>query len=214
MQSECVNSQEAACHLEMIRTLMERTALYRRALAPVMIAVGIIGCTAAGIGWEWLGDISANTFVAYWLSVALIVIAVVLGIIRRQALSDHEPFWSLPTRRVVESMLPSLLIGMFAAVMMSALNTSGMSLVRWLPGIWMVQYGIALHGAGFFTLRGIRLFGCIVLSIGAGLLVFEMIQGPGHTSTQRLNAIMGFGFGLSHLACGIYLILREKTARP
>ena len=31
----------AAEHLEIIRTLMERSALYRRTLAPIMLSVGV-----------------------------------------------------------------------------------------------------------------------------------------------------------------------------
>ena len=37
----------AAEHLQVIRTLMERSALYRRALAPVMLVSGVLGTGAA-----------------------------------------------------------------------------------------------------------------------------------------------------------------------
>ena len=40
----------AAENLQTIRTLMERSALYRRALAPIMTYNGVVGCVAAVIG--------------------------------------------------------------------------------------------------------------------------------------------------------------------
>ena len=40
----------AAEHLQTIRTLMERSALYRRALAPIMTFAGAVGTAAAASG--------------------------------------------------------------------------------------------------------------------------------------------------------------------
>ncbi len=40
----------AAEQLQTIRTLMERSAVYRRALAPIMLFVGFVGVLAAAIG--------------------------------------------------------------------------------------------------------------------------------------------------------------------
>ena len=43
MQSICMETKWAVDNLQTIRTLMERSALYRRALAPIMILAGTIG---------------------------------------------------------------------------------------------------------------------------------------------------------------------------
>jgi len=51
VQSMYMESNWAAEHLQVIRTLMERSALYRRALAPIMIFNGVVGLAAAGLGW-------------------------------------------------------------------------------------------------------------------------------------------------------------------
>jgi len=37
-------------NLQTIRTLMERSALYRRALAPILLFAGTLGVTAAAVG--------------------------------------------------------------------------------------------------------------------------------------------------------------------
>jgi len=55
----------AAEHLQTIRTLMERSALYRRALAPIMIFNGAVGTIAAllGVGIKIESPLS---FILFW----------------------------------------------------------------------------------------------------------------------------------------------------
>ena len=50
-QSIIMESNWAAEHLQVIRTLMERASLYRRALAPIMIYNGLLGISAGALGW-------------------------------------------------------------------------------------------------------------------------------------------------------------------
>ena len=61
----------AAEHLQVIRTLMERSALYRRALAPVMIFNGVLGLAGGALGWA-LQIGSVPGFVGCWAGVALL----------------------------------------------------------------------------------------------------------------------------------------------
>ncbi len=102
-----MESNWAAENLQTIRTLMERSALYRHALAPIMLFAGVIGVLATAIGFD-----SASGF-APILWRALVgsgdgTIAGAFFIIRRQALKNNEPFWSPPTRRVAMALVPPL----------------------------------------------------------------------------------------------------------
>ena len=54
MQSISMESNWAAENLQTIRTLMERSAVYRRALAPVMTYVGVVGIIG-GVAGQLLG---------------------------------------------------------------------------------------------------------------------------------------------------------------
>ena len=74
--------------------------------------------------------------------------------------------------------------------------------------VWTVFYALALHAAGFFTLRGIRLFAWLVLIIG--LVLGAYYEGPKRQFELSGNQLMGFVFGLSHVACGIYLYFTER----
>src|ERR1035438_7357056 len=71
MQSALMESNWAAEHLQVIRTLMERSALYRRALAPIMIFNGVVGLAAAALGWT-LRVGSPHAFILFWAGVAAV----------------------------------------------------------------------------------------------------------------------------------------------
>src|SRR5205823_7898001 len=73
IQSSAMESDWAAENLRVIRTLMERSAIYRRALAPMMLLAGGAGTVAATAGW--LAGIEApRAFSGYWLGVAVLTI--------------------------------------------------------------------------------------------------------------------------------------------
>jgi hypothetical protein len=201
-----METNQAAEHLEVIRTLMERSALYRRALAPIMFLAGSLGAVATGIGLTLELD-SIRAFGALWLVTAVIVVAGALLIARRQALKDHEPFWSPPTRRVSQALLLPLTAGLLFSCILMALDFGRM---RWLFIFQNVLfYGCALHAAGFFMPRGIRLFAWIIILLGtAALLIMPLARIKPDPALDHL--LMGFFFGALHLAYGTYLHLTER----
>src|SRR6202050_932777 len=98
-----MQSEWAAENLQVIRTLMERSAVYRRALAPLMGAVGATGLLAA-LGASLVNARTARAFAACWLAVGIICVAEAFLLIRRQALKEADAFWSPPTRRVAQAL--------------------------------------------------------------------------------------------------------------
>lgn len=193
-------------HLQVIRTLMERSAVYRRALAPIMLWAGALGVLAAGAGVALRVD-SIRGFGGLWLMTAVVVVAGAFLIARRQALKDHEPFWSPPTRRVAQALLPPLAAGLMFSLILLVFE-AGHS--RWLfifPNV--LFYGCALHAAGFFMPRGMKLFAWLIIVSGAGvLLLIPMAQTEPNPVLD--HTLMGFYFGVLHLAYGAYLYLTEK----
>lgn len=207
----------AAEHLQVIRTLMERSALYRRALAPVMICAGTIGSLAAVVG-ALLQMRSGSVFIIYWFCVGAVAVASALLLTRRQALKQAEPFWSPPTRRVVQAMLPALAAGFFlgALTLLSASAGTPMHVrlpePEWvsfigLPAVWAILYGCSMHAAGFYATRGMRLFGWLICLTGCA--VFWLTCKTDQALPIMGNATMGFFFGALHLAYGTYLYFTE-----
>lgn len=196
----------AAENLQTIRTLMERSGLYRRALAPIMLLAGIAGLVAMGIGLKCHLD-SQWAFGALWLGTAVVVVMGALLITRRQALKDDEKFWSPPTKRVALALALPLFVGMVLGAVLCLSPGAGDFMIL-LPFLWAMLYGCALNAAGFFMHRGVKWFGwCFVILASVILGIFAVADQDFGLSPHYL---MGFFFGLLHLLYGIYLYLTEK----
>lgn len=194
-------------HLQVIRTLMERSALYRRTLAPIMLYVGAVG-TLACLGGLAFGIDGPGRFYAWWLCAAVAAIAGAFLIARRQAVREGEPFWSPPALRVAQAMAPPLAAGL---VLSAALALFDAAPPR---GLFVLAntlfYGCAVHAAGFFTPRGMKLFGWMVILLSAGGSAVLAVLEPAVPGSQLAHAIMGCVFGVLHLAYGAYLYVTER----
>lgn len=195
-------------HLQIIRTLMERSALYRRALAPIMIFCGVVGIAGGGAGWVLRVE-SPRAFVLFWAGAAAFAFAGSFLLVRRQALKDSEPFWSPPTRRIAQAMLPALFVGCGAGALLGLPQGSSAIPVWWLPSIWMGLYGCAIHAAGFFMPRGMKVFGWGYILLG-GAIFWRFTFLPEAPPMIRAHLLMGGAFGGLHLAYGVYLYFTEK----
>lgn len=215
-----MNPKWAEENLQTIRTLMERSALYRRALAPVMIFVSAMGIGGGIVGWQLHID-STRGFLLLWIGVAIVALAGALLLVRRQALKDDEAFWSPPTRRVAQALMPAFLVGLALA---------GLALFRFshppigtideeyveaklgnLISLWACCYGCAIHAAGFFMPRGVRWLGWVFILSGISLAASQMIPGKG-VLVGPPHLLMADIFGGLHLAYGIYLYFTEKKS--
>jgi hypothetical protein len=219
MQSHAMNPNLAEQNLQTIRLLMERSALYRRALAPIMLVAGVLGLIAAGVGL-CLPQESPQAFGALWLGTACIVVTLTFLLARRQAFKDDEPFWSPPTYRVGQALLPPLFAGMLLGGLMTTLYSSYPAPKFWAAIIWMLFYGCALHSAGFFMARGIKWFGWVFIASAFIIIIFGNCTGclwerpdacPWFFALKP-DAIMGFFFGGLHVAYGTYLYFTEKKS--
>ena len=210
-------------NLQVIRTLMERSALYRRALAPVMLSVGCIGIAGWGLGERWSNSPSGREsypdFYAVWSIVAAIAIGVSILIIRRQALRSAEPIWTTPMKKICYAMAPALFAGLLAAVWHSEGYSQYGDAWRVIP-LWGLLYGCALHSAGEYISRGVRLlawafiivaslWACLIFCTAAGIHQIGVHRGE-PVLLMRPHAIMGLTFGGLHLLAGIYLYFTEK----
>ena len=206
MQSMPMESNWAAEHLQVIRTLMERSAIYRRALAPIMLGTGVLGVAGGVLGFLFKFN-STRGFVGWWLAVAILAVVLSFLLVRRQALKDAEPFWSPPTRRVAQGLLPPLFVGAATGVLGMACP-GGELPPGALPIIWMLLYGCALTAAGFFMPRGIKLFGWLFILGGCALLVCSGWRAS-PAPLEQMHWLMAGAFGGLHLAYGVYLFFTE-----
>lgn len=201
-----MDQHAAAEHLQVIRTLMERSALYRRTLAPIMLWAGSAGC-AASLGGLAFRIEALPAFTAWWLVTAVLVVVGAFAIARRQAVEDGEPFWSPPALRVMQAAAPPLTAGLLVSLGLAAFG-GGES--RWLFVLAnALFYGCAVHAAGFFMPRGMKLFGWLFISAACVGVLLRPVVGAAATARPD-HALMGGLFGLAHLGYGVYLYATDR----
>ena len=204
-----VDHNTAREQLETIRTLMDRASTYRRALAPAMTSVGLIG-TLAGLAAPFVIRDNARSFAFYWLAVGLAGACTAFLLMRRQAFAAGELFWTPPARRVASALMPALFAGTAVVGPLVNIHQEGAMIAVALPPLWLVLYGCSVHSAGFFMPRGMRLFGWGFVI--AGLLSALAAANPHQIepSIRMAHAVMTASFGGGHLAYGLYLHWTEK----
>ena len=187
---------------------MEQASVYRRAMAPVAIVVGLIGLAATGLAQtvDWAGP---GRFAGYWLGVAFVAAMVALLLIRQQALNSKENFWSPPTRHVAQAMIPLLIAGLGLGLLEILNQPDARDSIR-LTALWIILYGGALHAAGFFMRRGIRLLGWIFVIIGSLCLCFHELEQTPWLNGKHAHLLMGWAFGANNLMYGLYLKLTSE----
>lgn len=211
-----METNQAAEHLQVIRTLMERSALYRRALAPIMTFCGVVG-VSGGVTGHLLRIGTPLHFVLFWFGVAVIALGGAFFLVRRQALKDSEPFWSPPTRRVTQALVPPFFVGVVMGGIVSLVDANAHPEPALILS-WCWAYGCAIHSAGFFMPRGVKWFGWLFILTGtvlALLLYVGLLVGELAINLKiSPHLLMGGLFGGLHLAYGIYLYFTEngKTA--
>ncbi len=196
----------AAEHLQVIRTLMERSALYRRTLAPIMLFVGAVG-TITGAAGIALGVDTTRAFYGWWFAAAAVAVAGAFVIARRQALEEGEAFWSPPTVRVTHAIVPPLAAGLLLSLAQFTIEPAP-SLGLFITANGLL-YACAVHAAGSFMPRGMKLFGFIMMASAAGALVAWQALGASLPGPRLGHLLMGVLFGVLHLAYGVYLYATE-----
>jgi len=151
----------------------------------------------------------AVPFAVYWMGVSLVGLFGAYILARRQALKDREPFWSPPTKRVTQALLPSLLVGAVIGIIFTYALGKQTSFSWALPVSWILLYGCALHAAGFFTPRGIRLLGWLFI-LGGCSLTLSSISVDARLPFVTSHLLMGLFFGGLQLAYGIYLHFTDR----
>lgn len=205
LQSESVNANWAEDNLNTIRCLMEQASVYRRAMAPVAFVVGTLGLVAAGLA-NAIDRTGPSHFAGYWLVVAVVSAIPALLLIRRQALKSRENFWSPPTRRMAQAMIPLLTAGLALGVLETLNPPDARDSIR-LAALWLILYGGALHAAGFFMRRGIKLLGWFYVVVGCLCLILRGTELMPFLNENTAHWFMGIGFGGINVAYGFYLKL-------
>ena len=193
--------------LRRIRETMAASRTFTHISGPTLIGLGGLGLVAAILGASLearAGIARATPGVAYWTTWGVTaVIAFVVGFLsidrRARRPGDRVGSGILrgPGRRFTFGMLPALAAG--AVITIPLLDGGG----RWVPGLWLVLYGVAHIAGGMTSLVVVRVLGAAFFLLGAVAL----------NVTNWGPLCLAVGFGGLHVVFGIWITVREPSAR-
>lgn len=178
-------------NLRFIRSTMERAGAFTAVPGWGGVAMGLIGLAAALVGsrldwpWAWLWIWSA----AAVLGVATGGIGLVIKARKRRQSILHGP-----ARKFWQGMVPALGLGGVLTALFVHLE-----LFNYLPGLWLITYGLAVMVGGLFSVRPVQVMGLLFMVLGsAGLWLASWEAYSGHF-------FLGLGFGGLHIVFGIII---------
>jgi hypothetical protein len=177
-------------NLKYIRDTMERATAFTAVPGWGAVVMGL----SAGAAWWVAGkQASAEAWLAVWLIEAGIALAIGVAAAILKARARGEQIWSAPSRKFALAFAPPLVVGGFLTH--ALLRADAASLV---PGVWLGLYGIAVIGAGAFSVR-------VVPAMGSGFLLLSVIALFAPAAWSSYCLLAGF--------CGLHVVFGWLIAR-
>ena len=181
----------AAENLRYIRETIERANTFTAVPGWGGLWMGLTSI-AAGVIADRQADLSGWLLV--WLIEACIAVTIGLIALRLKARATGQAFWSRPARKFALAFAPPVAA---AVVLTAALWRAGAASV--IPGTWLALYGVAVMGAGAFSIPAVPAMGVGFLVLGCIALLLP--------SFGSLALICGFGF--LHIVFGLMIARRH-----
>lgn len=178
--------------LKFIRETMEAAATFTAVSGWGTVCIGVTALIATAL--STLTD-SVTRWVFIWLCEAVLSVAISVYAMARKARAAKVPLWSEPARKIVFSFAPPLAVG---ALLTLVCYERG--LFVWLPGIWMLLYGVGVIAAGTFSVRIVPVMGLAFMLTGTATLFAPLAWA---------RVLMAVGFGGLHLVFGTLIARRH-----
>lgn len=178
-------------NLRYIRETMERASAFTAVPGFGGMAMG---ATAIVASWLASRQVTAEGWITVWLAEVALALAIGIAASVQKAGRTGTSVFSAPARKFALAFTPPILAG---AVLTAALWRVGALEV--LPGMWLWLYGVAVIGAGVFSVRIVPAMGAAFIACGTVALFAPPTWG---------NTFLAAGFGGLHLLFG-YIIARR-----
>jgi len=181
----------AADHLRYIRETMESAAEFTAVPGWGGVAMGATALAAAFLASR---QASPRAWLAVWLAEVFVAVAIAAPAAATKARRANSSLFTGPGRKFVLSFAPPIIVGGLLTLAFSQLGV-----IAALPGVWLLLYGTAIVTGGAFSVRAVPIMGLCLMILGAAALFSPAAWG---------NLFMAAGFGLVHIAFGIWIALR------
>ena len=219
--------EQAADHLKVIRSLMERATVYRTISWPTALFGGSLAVLLAAVlflreqanitnGTLEEKRILEASWVICWM-VALVLTAFFNGLlISRKSRSEGRPFFSPGLKMALRAFIPPMLAGGIIGIALTFLVTSAIG-----ASLWVIFYGLALLATRGLAPVSIPRLGWVLLVSGLAAFLYAWSDGahplPGLGVPEQMespmlaaNLIMGTCFGFFHLVYGVIVMRNSR----
>ena len=204
---------KAEADLRVIRSLMERAAVYRAISAPAALVAGFLSIFAAAA--IYLNDqtsisrpVQGRAFAAIWLIVLILAVAANAFFIWREANKDGRPFISSGMKLSVRAIAPNLLIPAAVTIWFLVAGYNGAA-EQEVVVVWIAFYGLALLSTALFAPRSLVCLGWAFLLTALALPALK--NALGELPANLPNIAMGITFGLYHLIYAVCAWPRKRV---
>jgi hypothetical protein len=171
-----------------IRATMERAVSFTSVPGWGGVLMGVVALLAAPIAD---GTADRRAWLITWFGAALLAILIGASDMAQKARAERSSLLRGPGWRFAMALVPPLVAG---ALLTFVLFRAGLSDL--LPGTWLLLYGVAVVGAGTFSIRAVKWMGATFMLAGIGTLLAPPSWG---------DACMAVGFGGIHIAYGLWI---------
>ena len=207
--------QTALEHLRVIRSLLEKSQVYRAVSAPAALCGGVLALMAAALTAGVFhappdGSMAPRVFLGLWLAILAITTLLNFYLLHREAASRRQPFFSEGMRMALRSFVPPMLVGgvLGAGLIWFEEDVKLASLV------WILCYALALLSTAHFSPRSLVRLGWAFLVCGVALTAVFFTKcdlGASQNAATTASIFLGLTFGLLHIAYAAAVFVRKPA---
>lgn len=195
-----MTKDEASRNLEVIRSLMERSVIYRSLSAPAALLGGVLSVAAAGgLNVAYPESVDPPVFVIVWLGVLALTTLFNITLLGRKSRSESRPFFSSGMRTTMGLIWPTMAAGGVVGIAW-CLTGDQPDVVR-CTALWALCYGLALQATRPFSPKSLRWLGMVFTVFGTVTLALAIALNNFTPTGDAVASglIMGVSFGGFHL---------------
>jgi hypothetical protein len=183
--------ERAMDNLRYIRLAMERAGSFT---AVPGLGGTLMGCTALVAAALAARQLNPVRWLAIWVAEAGLALLIGIAATARKSARARVPLLAAPSRRFLAGFLPAMAAGALLTLVLFRASA-----FPFLPGTWLLLYGVGVVSGGAASVRVVPLMGICFMASGAAALL-----GPASWG----NLLLAGGFGGLHILFGIVITVK------
>ena len=197
--------EEIIKNIDYIKEIIESSNRYTNLSGLAGTFCGVLALLGCAISYYLLGSFSLTpdliqarllTLGILWLVVFDCALSVQIGLTVRKAHRTGIQPWTKLSRQIIFALLPSLLAGAILTIYLFKYNQS-----IFIPGVWILLYGVGIAASGMFSIIAVRL-------LGWAFIITSII--PLFMYPEYGLIFMALTFGIYHIIYGLAVAIKYR----